>query len=135
MQIFSVCTDYRILIVAIVTFSFGILCGYTIQLFERRKWHSLRFLLNGLACIVGMPCEYVPNFSALRMGYAGFLLSCTVMLVVLSTYVTETYSVPYLLPQTQSVDDILNYNFRLAGDQFALMKLRGQITVIYTIDC
>lgn len=130
MQIFRVCTDYRVLVMSIVTMASVVCTAYVLQQFDRQKWDAIRIFLNGLTAALGFPCEFNPTRFPLRLGFFIVLFGCWLVAIAFSTFHVRVYSVPYLNPQIKSVSDITAKNFRLTGDHFALMKLRAQVMAI-----
>lgn len=128
-QIYYVCTDYRVWLMAILSGVTMVFSGYYFQQFERQKWHSLELLLNGFACLSGFTCEYRPANTGNRFWFFGFLLACSLITIFVSTFVVRIFTSITFEPQTQSTDDILS-SYRLAGERFALMKLHQQAAVI-----
>lgn len=127
-QMFTICTDIRVWLFAILATIAIILAGYFAQQFELQKWHSLRLLCEGIACMCAFPCEYRPRLISHRLGFAAFLLASVILSTTVATFVTGIFMSGKFMPQTQTVNDMVK-NYELAGDYFALAKLNQQITV------
>lgn len=134
LQLFYVCTDYRVFVLTIITGTSVYCFGYYLQQFERQpKWHIFRFMINALCIIIGFTSEYNPTSDPSRISLAFGLLAGILCSVVYSTFLLRIFWKPYLWPQVQSVNEILDNNFKLVGDSFALMKLQMMVSQLLRI--
>ena len=130
-NILYLCNDplvYAILtIIAVMLYSLGYFC----QQFERfrPKWDWNQFAFNGFCTILGFPCCYNPKTTSNRLGFMGVLLGSIAFVCTLSSVLIELFITSILNPQVQSVQEIIDGNFKLVVDRFAFHKISQQTEV------
>lgn len=128
-QPFLITKDYSL---HLTLMSLGMLVGivvYYIHQYERFQWNYLRIMICGLSMAFAYPHRYQPRNSMHRIMYIIYASACLINSTVWSTFMMRTITHPYLDREIRTIDDILNYNLRLIGDNFTFQKLREQKTV------
>lgn len=117
-----------------VMFIYTIMCvsvvftGYFMQQYEdfARKWDWFRLTFSGMAPCFGFVSEYTPRIAPNRIFFIfcifGAMLSYIVTNSILLHYVTH----PIYENQIQSIEEIIDNDFEIVGDSFALQHLKMQ---------
>lgn len=114
--IFINCTLQSPLVLAVV---------YFFEQFERRhkKWDWNRIFIEALALTVGFPCNYNPKRTHARIFLIFGLFAGLLFVTVITSAIMTLVTTPILKHQIDSVGEIINGGFYLAGDQFAFERL------------
>lgn len=125
-NIFYLCNDARVYLIFLVATLLVIGSAYYFQKCERQKkdWHFITIV--ALTICVGVSYPYNPRSKPMLIlimigRFAGILFY-----TLLGSVLTRLVTVPHLMPQINSITDITNGDFILAGDRFALQKLSQQ---------
>lgn len=122
-NIFHLCNDplvYILLFLACVSIMWT---GYVCQQFEIQKWDWHKFTFTGFRCFMGMPCTYNPKTTANRTGFLFFLFATMIYVCVLSSVLIQLIISPILNPQIQTVQEIIDGEFKLISNRFAFQKI------------
>lgn len=127
---FNICWDPLVYIIFTVLSGMAVFVGYFCEQFERHpKWDYHECYITGFCCFLGFPCHCFPSKIANRFNFIGCSLGGIVFVCTLSSILIELVMTPILSPQVQSVQEIIEGNFRLVGDRFAFQKLSQQTEV------
>lgn len=138
--LFRICTDPMVFLVFTLQAIFVTGTTYMWQMFERHpKWDLYRISVNGFACFVNLPCTYKTANNANRIGaitvYFGSSLFANIVLIfVIKSSSTLTYD-----PQVNTVDQLIESDYKLVGNAFAFDKIseRNQVkknTILYELN-
>lgn len=104
---------------------------YFCQQFERHpKWDWNKISFDGFNCWIGLPCPYRPKTTANRIVYSGCILGSIIYGCLLSSVIMQLVLTPILSPQTKSVQEIIDGDFKLIGERFVFEKLMQPMQVI-----
>lgn len=132
--LFHICTDPIVYVVAILSSSITLCLAYFMQQFERRlKLDYFDTILNGLCVFVGFACPYKPENNAHRLAFVFVIFGGIIFVSTSTTLVVKLFTSPIYHPQIETIKEILNNNFNLAGSQFALYQLEKQNEVNVSI--
>ena len=130
--VFYLCNDPLVYIIFTITGLVVLSLGYYLQQFERHpKWDWNKFIFNGYSSFLGFPCCYNPRITANRIGFMFCLLGGIIFVCTLTTVLFDLALTPILKPQVQSIQGIIDGNFKLVGDRFAFQKISQQTKVKY----
>lgn len=129
-NIFHLCNDPLVWGIFIIG-AFGILAtAYLFQQFEpRQNWDWNRLFFDGLRCFFNLPCAYNPEVIGNRILFAFTMFASTIFGIVLNTGLLLFTTHPILKPQIQSIQEVIDGNFRLIGDGFTFQKILEQSQV------
>lgn len=111
------------------TTSFSIISAvYFAQQFERhQKMDYNQIAILGFGYFCGVPCSfYKPKMDAHRILFVMFIFGSSLYVIIVSSITTKFVTTPLLKPQVKSIREIIDGNFSLAGNRFALTKLSQQ---------
>ncbi|XP_031639661.1 uncharacterized protein LOC116351666 [Contarinia nasturtii] len=101
--------------------------AYVFEILEPRpRWDWNGLLFNGTCCYLGFPCSYNPKNSVSRFGYATILFGALIFVTVMNYGIILFVVTPYLNPQIQTIQEIIDGQFNLIGDQFTMWKVMEQ---------
>lgn len=108
-----------------------IFTGYFLQQFEHRKekMDFMRITIAALSSVCGFCADFNPQIIPNRIFtifcvYGNMVFSITVLSILM-----KSLSTPFYEEQIDSVQEIVNKSFKLAGDEFALQHLSEQNVV------
>lgn len=108
-------------------------CGYFFLQFEHKQWDWIRLTMEFICIACGFPSTYKVESCAIRMA----LISCLIGAMVFSTTISAVgitqITTPILNPQIDSIQEIIDGEFHLAGDRFAFLKMsqENEVTISY----
>lgn len=129
-NLFYFCTDPWVYITFTSEVFVLLFVSYFIQQFELHQWDWNRLFLRGLGSFCQQPCTYKPKNDANRILYLFFIFGCTIFGIIFTAKLLVWATKPFYSEQIQSIDEIIERNFSLAGDGFTLNKLTAQNEVI-----
>lgn len=107
--------------------------AYFLQQFEpKQKWDSFQISVNGVRCYFGLPCSYLPENNANRVLYISVLYGCIIFTTVLSTMIIKFFTTTVYDPQIRSIDEIIDGDFNLVGNQYILDEISRENRVNVT---
>lgn len=105
--------------------SIVVLCvAYWAQQFERTQWDWNKFLFAGIITFFGFPSTYQPQHSVNRMGFIFVLFGCTLWVTIVTAELTSFGVIRIFNVKIETITDVMQGDFDLAGDPFAISKLR-----------
>lgn len=123
-NIFYYCQDplvywmYTVVVVAILSVT------YYLQKCERRKkWDWHRLTVEGFCGSVGFPCTWNPENISNRVVTIFVLFAVLILNVVFNVGISLSILTPIMNPQIRSIQEIIDGNFKLMGDQSAMQKI------------
>lgn len=100
---------------------------YFLEQFEHRsKWDWHRITFDGLRVHIGYSCPYNPQNNATRILFTFILLACIIFTITISSTLLQFIASPILRPQVDTIQQIIDEQFTLAGGHFELHKITQQ---------
>lgn len=93
---------------------------------HHRKWDWNKCWCNALCCYFGFPCAYNPVNNTCRVGYTLVLYGGIIFVTVINTGLIRILLINIYNPQVQTVQDIIDGQYTLVGDQVALNRIMQQ---------
>lgn len=132
-SVFYLCSDW--IVYAVFTFFAFLTIGtaYYLQKTEPNKkdWHYIT--LVALTVCIGYSHPYRPQSNPTRVLISIGQFAGTIFFTVLTSMLVLRVSVPHYMPQIDSIVEITNDSFTLAGDRFAFQKISQQNEVAQSL--
>lgn len=121
-NIFHLCNDWNVFTGVSVTAIIVIATEYYLIQFEHpvRSWNEMLFIT--LRCALGISVAFNPRTNSARCLFLFGLIGGFIFATILSAMMRQITN-PILRPQIESIDEIINGNFTLAGDRYAFIKM------------
>lgn len=125
-NIFHLCNDFYVYGSVAVVAIFLIAVEYYLIQFEHpvRTWNEMLFIT--LCAALGMPVAFNPRSNPFRMLFVFGIFGGYMFATILSATIMRQITNPILRPQIESIDEIINGNFELAGDGYTLIQMGNQ---------
>lgn len=122
------CKDIRVWIIYTVMCFSVIFTGYFLQQFEdlEPKWDWFRITIAAIGPCLGVVSEYRPQILPNRIFFICCIFGAFLIYIITSSFWLYFTANPIFEKQISSVHEIVNGNFQLAGDGFALQHLMKQ---------
>lgn len=104
--------------------------GYYLQKNEQDKIFSHRLMIIGAACLFCLTTAYRPKSIPVRIFFISVVLAGMVYWIVLITILALVVLHPILTTQVQTIEKLIDNDFKLMGDQFTYMKIANQREVM-----
>lgn len=120
---FQICTDWRVYIAMSISELVSQIFVYVLLAFEYSvfpKWDFHEITLIGFAYTFGLSYPIYPKHSFFRMIVGSYLIMAFLLNIIILTKYQETMTVPIYNLQINTVNEIIENDFKLAGDPFAL---------------
>lgn len=123
--IFHLCNDPIVYYACILSGFLLSTLSYLFQMFEtHRKWDKI--VVHTFFLFMGFGSVYRAKNNAHRMGFAFVLMASFIYSISMSTMLMNLFTSPIYSSQIQTVREMLDQNFDLIGNEFALRKLIHQ---------
>lgn len=138
--LFHLCTDPIVYAVFTVQAIFVVFVGYLVQMFEQQpKWDVLRISVNGIACYLGLPCNYYPKGNASRLGSTFIFLGGMYFAILLNTIVIKIYTSPIFHPQVKTINHLIENEVSFVGNSFTYQEIMEEnqvfiLTIIQSVN-
>lgn len=101
---------------------------YFMQTFDqvKPKWDVIRIIFCGLRIYCGFVCEYKPKINSTRILFTSLLLAFILFDVTFVTFWSEYMKTTHFEDQINTVKGIIDNEFEIVGDVFALHHLKHQ---------
>lgn len=123
---FELCDEPVVYLLVVV---FGTSCVFFIYFTQQfdgvsLKWSWVRTSCAIIRCYCGQVIEYKPKLHSTRIFFTACLFSALLFDILFMTLWTKNMTTPVFKHQVQSVQEIIDNRFKLAGDGFALHQLK-----------
>lgn len=121
------CSDPRVFIFLSFAALSAIFSGYIFEQLEpesHNSWDWNRTWLNAIRCYFGFSCEYNPTINVTRAGYMFLLFGSIICVTTISTRFIGLHVKNYFSPQVETIQEIIENQFDLVGNQHALQMLQ-----------
>lgn len=125
-NIFYVCSDLRVWLICLIMAICVLGLAYIFQMFEHPQWDWNKIVINGLACFCGIPCMYKPKNNANRVLFISVLFGCLIFITTFTAVLMNYARKVFYAHQIQTVSEMINGDFTLAGDHFTFAELLQQ---------
>lgn len=112
----------------LLVFSYYILVvlTYLLQQYEKKPLDMYSAMLISLLVFVNFAPNYRVRTLGLKFIYMWCFFSCIVCMITVNSFFQKVLKSPIRKIQVQSIEEIINERFELAGDQFSLTQIKSQ---------
>lgn len=127
-RVFQLCLDQMVLALFTALSFSALLMGYILQKYENDlpKWDWMRLTLAGIACICGLPIEHSPKKLSSRLFLTFILFGCMIFGITFASFLHQSVLTNTFKHQVNSIREVVDNRFKLAGDEFAFQQLIKQ---------
>ncbi|XP_031634347.1 uncharacterized protein LOC116347768 [Contarinia nasturtii] len=90
---------------------------------KQRGWDMHQIFFDGFRGMLGLSMNINPKHFTFRMGFWFYLVCSMLFSIHVSTFLIKVKTNPILGPQVHSIQEIIDGEFTLVGDQFTLRKI------------
>lgn len=133
LNFFILSRDYRVWIICFFTFAVFTFLLYFLEQFEhiKPKWHSFRIAIGILSRFIGMPYTFKPTNSSSRILFAFGILGCIIFSSCFMSILITSMNKQFYAHQVQTINEIVDLEYDLAGDYFSLQQLEKRNEVSF----
>lgn len=123
-----ICKDVSVWILYTFMCFSVVFMGYFMQQFEdlQPKWDWFRITFAGIAPCLGFVSEYKPKIISHRIFFICCVFGAMLSYIVTNSIVLLLITHPFYENQIKSIQEIIDGDFKLVGDGFALQHLMQQ---------
>lgn len=131
-NIFQICKQKVLWPMAVVTFFSVVYIFYYLMKEEDKSMDAFSIML---LCLLTMLCSS-PNCNAITLPvkilYFSCLLACILLITTFNAFLINVLTHPIHKTQIQTIAELIDNDFELVGDEYALSKIRERNMVIYS---
>lgn len=118
--------DWPVLVALLMIIVLLVAVAYYLMQLERNKKGTIQLILIIFGCALGLSVAFNPQSNPMRVLFTFGLFAGIIFATAISSIIMGSITSPIMRPQIDSIREIIDGDFVLAGDQFVLDKLLQQ---------
>lgn len=123
---FKICKDKILWVMFVIQIIMLLVVAYVLQMNEQHKVGSHMLILVGAANFFCLPTTYRPESAAVRFYFISVVFAGMLYSIILITTEALVVLHPILTMQIATVDQLVDYDLKLMGNQFTYTKILPQ---------